>query len=153
METRKIIGTLLLALAAVVCLASNVWFIIKMPAGGDKTELLLLHSLPEVIILAVMAYTFAHPGLQRSKPTIDILHRRIKRKTNRSIDPDGYRYVSFGAMSLFIVIAFTVDLMHTLGQSPFSRIDSATATLVLILLCMGFAIWGEIKVRLANPNM
>jgi len=153
METRKIIGTLLLALAAVVCLASNVWFIIKMPAGGDKTELLLLHSLPEVIILAVMAYNFAHPGLRRSKPTIDILHRRIKRKTNRSIDPDGYRYVSFGAMSLFIVIAFTVDLMDAFGQSPFDRIDSATATLVLILLCMGFAIWGEIKVRLANPNM
>jgi len=153
METRKIIGTLLLALAAVVCLASNVWFIIKMPACGDKTETLLFHSLPEVIILVMMAYNFAHPELRRSKPTIDIVHRRIKRKTNWSIDPDGYRYVSFGAMSLFIVIAFTVDLMHTLGQSPFNRIDAGTAVLVLVLLCMGFAIWGEIKARLANPNM
>ena len=153
METRKTIGTLLLALAAVVCLASNVWFIIKMPSGGDKTEQLLLHSLPEVLILVMMAYNFAHPGLRRSKPTIDIVHRRIKRKTNWSIDPDGYRYVSFGAMSLFIVIAFTVDLMHAINQSPFDRIDAATATLILILLCMCFVIWDEIKVRLSNTNM
>ena len=125
METRKTIGTLLLALAAVVCLASNVWFIIKMPSGGDKTEQLLLHSLPEVLILVMMAYNFAHPGLRRSKPTIDIVHRRIKRKTNWSIDPDGYRYETQGlsAVHPFHHVHRTVDNGNMLSLGLIWQMD------------------------------
>lgn len=152
MERRRIIGYILLALAAVICLVSNVWFIVKMPMGGEKISYLILRTVPMLLVLLATVYTFVRTG-RTMNLKLDIRERRIKKVKHHAIDPDGFRYVSFGAMSLFIVIAFTVDLMHTLGQSPFNRIDAGTAVLVLVLLCMGFAIWGEIKVRLANPNM
>ena len=60
MEQRRTIGYILLALAAVICLASNVWFIIKMPMGGEKVSHLLLWTLPEVIALLTVVYIFVH---------------------------------------------------------------------------------------------
>ncbi|MBR1834134.1 MAG: hypothetical protein IJ785_01295 [Bacteroidales bacterium] len=153
MEQRRIIGYILLAVAAVICLASNVWFIVKMPAGGQKVEYLLLHALPEVIVVAAIAYNFAHPGRMVSKARISLTKPHVKRKAYYNIDPDGYRFVSHGATALLITMAFCLDAMQLLNQSPFNRIDASAAIFVLVLLTMAAIIWGEVKARIANPDL
>ena len=78
MEQRRTIGYILLALAAVVCLVSNVWFIIKMPMGGEKVSHLIFRALPEVIALLAVVYTFVRPG-KTMNLKLDIRERRIKK--------------------------------------------------------------------------
>ena len=89
MEQRRIIGYILLALAAVICLASNVWFIIKMPMGGEKVSHLIFRTLPEVIALLAVVYTFVRPG-KSVNLKLDVRERRLKLDEHHAIDPYGY---------------------------------------------------------------
>ena len=77
MEQRRIIGYILLALAAVICLASNVWFIVKMPMGGEKVSHLIFRTLPEVLALLTVVYIFVHQGKSMNLK-LDIRERRLK---------------------------------------------------------------------------
>ena len=153
MEQRRIIGYILLALAAVICLASNVWFIIKMPMGGQKVEYLLLHALPEVIVVALITFNFIRPQTIAYRKKLDVFRLRVKNEAYYTIDPDGYRYVSHGAAAVLIVIAFSVDVMKLLGQQPLARMGSGTFLIILLPLTMVVILWGEVKARLAHPDL
>jgi len=149
METRKVIGYLLFALAAIVCLVSNVWFIVKMPAGAEKVETLLTHALPEVVVVAGIAFIITHPTTVTNKVHLSLRQPHIKRKSYMNIDPDGYRYVSFGAMTLFITLAFAFDSFKLLGAGFLTRVHTEVAVIVLVFGCRAVTIWAEIKARLA----
>ena len=143
----------MLALATVICLVSNVWFIVKMPAGGQKVEYLLLHALPEVIVVTLVAFNFLRPQTIAYRKKVDVFRLRVKNEAYYNIDPDGYRYVSHGAAILLIVIAFGMDVMRLLGQQPFARTGSGIFLIILVPLTMAVILWGEVKARLANPNL
>ncbi len=99
MEQRRIIGYILLALAAVICLVSNVWFIIKMPMGGEKVSHLVFRTLPVLLALLATVYTFVRPG-KTMNLKLDIRERRIKKDEQHAIDPQGYGYIMMGAMTV-----------------------------------------------------
>ena len=92
MEQRRTIGYILLALAAVSCLASNVWFIVKMPMGGEKVSHLVFRTLPEVIALLTVVYVFVRQG-RSVNLKLDIRERRLKLDESNAIDPYGYSYI------------------------------------------------------------
>lgn len=150
MDRRRIIGIVLLVLAAVVCLVSNVWFIIKMPTGGVKIAHLLLRTLPEVVIIALVAYVFTHPNTAGAKAHLSLRERRIKLMPFDSIDPNGYRFVSYGAVAMLVTIAFTVDILKLLGISPFANTYSVLAIIVFGLATITVVIWTEVKAILAE---
>lgn len=157
METRKVIGYLLFALAAIVCLVSNVWFIVKMPAGAEKVETLLTHALPEVVVVAGIAFIITHPTTVTNKVHLSLRQPHIKRKSYMNIDPDGYRYVSFGAMTLFITLAFAFDSFKLLGAGLLTRVHTEVAVIVLAFGCVAVIIWAEVKacmaaLRRGTPN-
>ena len=157
METRKVIGYFLFALAAIVCLVSNVWFIVKMPAGAEKVETLLTHALPEVVIVASIAFIITHPTTVTNKVHLSLRQPHIKRKSYMNIDPDGYRYVSFGAMTLFITLAFAFDSFKLLGAGLLTRVNTEAAVIVLAFGCIAVTIWAEVKacmaaMRRGTPN-
>ena len=83
---------------------------------------------------------------------ISLRERRIKRKSYRSIDRYGYRYVSFGAAALLITIAFAVDILKLLGQSPLANVPSELVIIVLSLITLVIILWAEIKSRLTETN-
>ena len=118
MEQRRTIGYILLALAAVVCLVSNVWFIIKMPMGGEKVSHLVFRTLPEVLALLTVVYIFVHQGKSMNLK-LDIRERRLKLDESHAIDPYGYSYIMLGAMSVCIILIFAVDIMDKLGVPLF----------------------------------
>lgn len=149
METRKVIGYVLFALAVMVCLVSNVWFIVKMPAGGVKVETLLTHALPEVVLVAAIAFIITHPTMVTQKFYLNLRQPHIKRKPYMNIDSDGYRYVSFGAMTLFITLAFAFDSFRLLGAGFLTRISTEAAVMVLVIGCFVVILWAEVKARLA----
>ena len=109
MEQRRIIGYILLALAAVICLASNVWFIVKMPMGGEKVSHLIFRTLPEVIALLTVVYIFVRQG-KSVNLKLDTRERRLKLDESNAIDSYGYSYIMMGAMSVFVTLMFAVDI-------------------------------------------
>ena len=118
MEQRRTIGYILLALAAVVCLVSNVWFIIKMPMGGEKVSHLVFRTLTEVLALLTVVYIFVRQGKSMNLK-LDIRERRLKLNEQHAIDPYGYSYIMMGAMSVCVTLIFAVDIMDKLGVPLF----------------------------------
>ncbi len=151
MEQRRTIGYILLALAAVICLVSNVWFIIKMPMGGEKVSHLLLRTLPEVIALLTVVYTFVRPG-KIVNLKLDIHERRLKLDKHQAIDPYGYSYIMMGAMSVFVTLIFAVDIMDKLGVPLFDRIPAGWCIVVLSVLTVAVVIWMSVKIAMANRS-
>ena len=151
MEQRRIIGYILLALAAVICLVSNVWFIIKMPMGGEKVSHLIFRTLPEVIALLAVVYTFVRPG-KIVNLKLDIHERRLKLDKHQAIDPYGYSYIMMGAMSVFVTLIFAVDIMDKLGVPLFDRIPAGWCIVVLSVLTVAVVIWMSVKIAMANRS-
>ena len=151
MEQRRTIGYILLALAAVICLASNVWFIIKMPMGGEKVSHLLLRTLPEVIALLTVVYIFVHRG-RSVNLKLDIRERRLKLDESNAIDPYGYSYIMMGAMSVFVTLIFAVDIMDKLGVPLFDRIPAGWCIVVLSVLTVAVVIWMSVKIAMAKRS-
>ena len=151
MEQRRIIGYILLALAAVVCLASNVWFIIKMPMGGEKVSHLILKTLPVLLALLATVYNFVRPG-RTMNLKLDIRERRIKKVERDAIDPHGYGYIMMGAMSLFLTLAIAVDIMDKLGVPLFDKIPAGWCIVVLSVLTVAVVMWMSVKIAMANRS-
>ncbi len=151
MEQRRIIGYILLALAAVVCLASNVWFIIKMPMGGEKVSHLILKTLPVLLALLATVYNFVRPG-RTMNLKLDIRERRIKKVERDAIDPHGYGYIMMGAMSLFLTLAIAVDIMDKLGVPLFDKIPAGWCIVVLSVLTVAVVMWMSVKIALAKRS-
>ena len=151
MEQRRIIGYILLALAAVVCLASNVWFIIKMPMGGEKVSHLILKTLPVLLALLATVYNFVRPG-RTMNLKLDIRERRIKKDEHDAIDPHGYGYIMMGAMSLFLTLALAVDIMDKLGVPLFDRIPAGWCIVVLSVLTVAVVMWMSVKIAIAKRS-
>ena len=151
MEQRRIIGYILLALAAVVCLASNVWFIIKMPMGGEKVSHLILKTLPVLLALLATVYNFVRPG-RTMNLKLDIRERRIKKVERDAIDPHGYGYIMMGAMSLFLTLAIAVDIMDKLGVPLFDRIPAGWCIVVLSVLTVAVVMWMSVKIAMAKRS-
>lgn len=149
MEQRRIIGYILLALAAVICLASNVWFIIKMPMGGEKVSHLIFRTLPEVIALLTVVYIFVHQGKSMNLK-LDIRERRLKLDESHAIDPYGYSYIMLGAMSVCIILIFAVDIMDKLGVPLFDRISAGWCIVVLSVLTVALVLWLSVKIEMAK---
>ena len=149
MERRRIIGYILLALAAVICLASNVWFIIKMPMGGEKVSHLIFRTLPEVIALLAVVYTFVRSG-KTVNLKLDIRERRLKLDESHAIDPYGYSYIMLGAMSVCIILIFAVDIMDKLGVPLFDRISAGWCIVVLSVLTVALVLWLSVKIEMAK---
>ena len=151
MEQRRIIGYILLALAAVICLASNVWFIVKMPMGGEKVSHLIFRTLPEVIALLAVVYTFVRSG-KTVNLKLDIRERRLKLDESHAIDPYGYSYIMMGVMSVFVTLIFAVDIMDKLGVPLFDRIPAGWCIVVLSVLTVAVVIWMSVKIAMANRS-
>ena len=151
MEQRRIIGYILLALAAVVCLASNVWFIIKMPMGGEKVSHLILKTLPVLLALLATVYNFVRPG-RTMNLKLDIRERRIKKVERDAIDPHGYGYIMMGAMSLFLTLAIAVDIMDKLGVPLFDKIPAGWCIVVLSVLTVAVVMWMSVKIAMAKRS-
>ena len=151
MEQRRTIGYILLALAAVVCLASNVWFIIKMPMGGEKVSHLILKTLPVLLALLATVYNFVRPG-RTMNLKLDIRERRIKKVERDAIDPHGYGYIMMGAMSLFLTLAIAVDIMDKLGVPLFDRIPAGWCIVVLSVLTVAVVMWMSVKIAMAKRS-
>ena len=151
MEQRRTIGYILLALAAVICLVSNVWFIIKMPMGGEKVSHLVLRTLPEVIALLTVVYIFVRSG-KSVDLKLDIRERRLKLDESNAIDPYGYNYIMMGAMSVFVTLIFAVDIMDKLGVPLFDRIPAGWCIVVLSVLTVAVVIWMSVKIAMANRS-
>ena len=149
MEQRRIIGYILLALAAVICLASNVWFIVKMPMGGEKVSHLVFRTLPEVIALLTVVYIFVHQG-KSVDLKLDIRERRLKLDESHAIDPYGYSYIMLGAMSVCIILIFAVDIMDKLGVPLFDRISAGWCIVVLSVLTVALVLWLSVKIEMAK---
>ena len=149
MEQRRIIGYILLALAAVICLASNVWFIIKMPMGGEKVSHLIFRTLPEVIALLTVVYIFVHQGKSMNLK-LDIRERQLKLDEQHAIDPYGYSYIMLGAMSVCIILIFAVDIMDKLGVPLFDRISAGWCIVVLSVLTVALVLWLSVKIEMAK---
>ena len=152
MERRRIIGTVLLALAGVICLVSNVWFIIKMPMGGEKMENLLLRTLPELIALLAVVYTFVRPG-RTVKLKLDFREHRLKMDERYTIDPYGYGYIMMGAISVFVTLGFAIDIMDTLGVPLFDRIPAGWCIVVLSVMTVAVVIWTLVKIVMAQRRV
>ena len=151
MERRKVIGTVLLVLAGVICLVSNVWFIIKMPMGGEKVSNLLLRTLPEVIALLTVVYIFVHRG-KSVNLKLDIHERRLKLDEQHAIDPYGYSYIMMGAMSVGVTLIFAVDIMDKLGVPLFDRIPAGWCIVVLSVMTVAVIMWTLAKVAMAKKR-
>ena len=149
MERRRIIGYILLALAAVICLASNVWFIVKMPMGGEKVSHLVFRTLPEVIALLAVVYTFVRSG-KTVNLKLDIRERRLKLDESHAIDPYGYSYIMLGAMSVCIILIFAVDIMDKLGVPLFDKIPAGWCIVVLSVLTVALVLWLSVKIEMAK---
>lgn len=149
MEQRRTIGYILLALAAVICLASNVWFIVKMPMGGEKVSHLIFRTLPEVIALLAVVYTFVRSG-KTVNLKLDIRERRLKLDESHAIDPYGYSYIMLGAMSVCIILIFAVDIMDKLGVPLFDRISAGWCIVVLSVLTVALVLWLSVKIEMAK---
>ena len=149
MEQRRIIGYILLALAAVICLASNVWFIVKMPMGGEKVSHLIFRTLPEVLALLTVVYIFVHQGKSMNLK-LDIRERRLKLDESHAIDPYGYSYIMLGAMSVCIILIFAVDIMDKLGVPLFDRISAGWCIVVLSVLTVALVLWLSVKIEMAK---
>lgn len=149
MEQRRIIGYILLALAAVICLASNVWFIVKMPMGGEKVSHLIFRTLPEVIALLAVVYTFVRSG-KTVNLKLDVRERRLKLDEHHAIDPYGYSYIMLGAMSVCIILIFAVDIMDKLGVPLFDRISAGWCIVVLSVLTVALVLWLSVKIEMAK---
>ena len=151
MEQRRTIGYILLALAAVICLVSNVWFIVKMPMGGEKVSHLLLRTLPEVIALLTVVYIFVHQG-KSVDLKLDIRERRLKLDESNAIDPYGYSYIMLGVMSVCVTLIFAVDIMDKLGVPLFDRIPAGWCIVVLSVLTVAVVMWMSVKIAMANRS-
>ena len=151
MERRRTIGYILLALAAVICLVSNVWFIIKMPMGGEKVSHLLLRTLPEVLALLTVVYIFVHQGKSMNLK-LDIRERRLKLDESHAIDPYGYSYILLGAMSVCVTLIFAVDIMDKLGVPLFDRIPAGWCIVVLSVLTVAVVMWMSVKIAMAKRH-
>ena len=149
MEQRRTIGYILLALAAVICLASNVWYIVKMPMGGEKVSHLLLRTLPEVIALLTVVYIFVRQG-KSVNLKLDIRKRRLKLDEQQAIDPYGYSYIVMGAMSVFVTLMFAVDIMGKLGVPLFDKISAGWCIVVLSVLTVALVLWLSVKIEMAK---
>ena len=149
MEQRRIIGYILLALAAVICLASNVWFIVKMPMGGEKVSHLIFRTLPEVIALLTVVYIFVRQG-KSVNLKLDIRERRLKLDESNAIDSYGYSYIMMGAMSVFVTLMFAVDIMDKLGVPLFDRISAGWCIVVLSVLTVALVLWLSVKIEMAK---
>ncbi len=149
MEQRRTIGYILLALAAVVCLASNVWFIVKMPMGGEKVSHLIFRTLPEVIALLAVVYTFVRSG-KTVNLKLDIHERRLKLDESHAIDPYGYSYIMMGVMSVFVTLMFAVDIMDKLDVPLFDRISAGWCIVVLSVLTVALVLWLSVKIEMAK---
>ena len=152
MERRKVIGTVLLVLAGVICLVSNVWFIIKMPMGGEKVAHLILKTLPELLALLTVVYTFVRPG-RTIDLKLDIRERRLKLDERHAIDPYGYSYITMGAISVFVTLAFAIDIMDALGVPLFDRIPAGWCIVVLSVITVAVVIWTLVKVVMAEKRV
>ena len=141
----------MLALAAVVCLVSNVWFIVKMPMGGEKVSHLIFRTLPEVIALLTVVYIFVHQGKSMNLK-LDIRERRLKLDEQHAIDPYGYSYIMMGAMSVCIILIFAVDIMDKLGVPLFDRIPAGWCIVVLSVLSVALVIWMSVKIAMAKRS-
>ena len=151
MEQRRTIGYILLALAAVVCLVSNVWFIIKMPMGGEKVSHLIFRTLPEVIALLTVVYIFVHQGKSMNLK-LDIRERRLKLDESHAIDPYGYGYIMMGAISVTVTIAFAIDIMGTLSVPPFDKVPAGWCIVVISTITVAVVIWMSIKIVKAQTR-
>ena len=151
MEQRRIIGIVLLALAGMIFMVSNVWFIIRMPMGGEKISHLLLRTLPEVFALLTVVYIFVRRG-RSVNLKLDIRKRRLKLDEQHAIDPYGYSYIMMGAMSLFVTLIFAVDIMDKLGVPLFDRIPAGWCIVVLSVITVAVVIWTLVKVVKAKKK-
>lgn len=149
MEQRRTIGYILLALAAVVCLVSNVWFIIKMPMGGEKVSHLVFRTLTEVLALLTVVYIFVRQG-KSVNLKLDIRERRLKLDESNAIDPYGYSYIMLGAMSVCVTLIFAVDIMDKLGVPLFDRIPAGWCIVVLSVLTVALVLWLSVKIEMAK---
>ena len=139
----------MLALAAVICLASNVWFIVKMPMGGEKVSHLVFRTLPEVIALLTVVYVFVRQG-KSVNLKLDIRERRLRLDESNAIDPYGYSYIMLGAMSVCIILIFAVDIMDKLGVPLFDRISAGWCIVVLSVLTVALVLWLSVKIEMAK---
>jgi hypothetical protein len=151
MERRRIIGTVLLALAGVIFLVSNVWFIIKMPMGGEKIADLLTRTLPELLALLAVGYTFVRPG-KTLKLKLDIRERRLKMDEHYAIDPYGYGYIMMGGISVAVTIAFAIDIMGALSVPPFDKVPAGWCIVVISAITVAVVIWMSIKIVKAQTR-
>lgn len=149
MEQRRTIGYILLALAAFVCLVSNVWFIVKMPMGGEKVSHLVFRTLTEVLALLTVVYIFVHQGKSMNLK-LDIRERRLKLNEQHAIDPYGYSYIMLGAMSVCVTLIFAVDIMDKLGVPLFDRISAGWCIVVLSVLTVAVVLWLSVKIAMAK---
>ena len=115
MEQRRTIGYILLALAAVVCLVSNVWFIIKMPMGGEKVSHLIFRTLPEVIALLAVVYIFVRQGKSvnlkldiRERRAVDIMDKLGVPLFDRI--PAGWCIVVLSVLTVALVLWLSVKI-------------------------------------------
>lgn len=135
----------MLALAGVIFLVSNVWFLIKMPMGGEKITDLLTWTLPELFALLAVVYFFVRSG-KTLKLKLDIRERRLKLDESNAIDPYGYGYIMMGAISVSVTLAFAIDIMGALGVPPFDKVSAGWCIVVISAITIAVVIWMSIKI-------
>lgn len=150
MEQRRIIGIVMLILSGLLFLVSAVTVIIKMPMGGEKVAHLLTFLLPQLIILAVLAYSILRP--RRFDPSTFDPHAKIKitprqfvKKDHNGTDPDGYYFIATGLLCLFISIAFSTSSLMAIGINPYANTFTSVVTIALFVLTFGASLWAVYK--------
>lgn len=149
MEQRRIIGIVLLILSGLLFLVSAITVIIKMPMGGEKVALLLTTLLPQLIVLAVLAYSILRP--RRFDPSdFDPNDKwknawRPNKKNHNAIDPDGYSFIATGCLCLFISIAFSASSLIAIGINPYANTVTNIVTIALFVLTFLAAMWAAYK--------
>ena len=139
METRRIIGIVLLALAGVACLVSVVWNLIRMPEGADARIRIVVFMLAEVALLVPAVWAFTHPD---SKPP---LKGKDQATTQPLIDPAGYRYITLGLAALTLILLINIEVFSKAGWEPFGSWGSTIAILAYCIVATVVMFWSMYK--------
>ena len=139
MERRRIIGIVLLVLAAVACLVSVVWNLISMPEGADARTRVVVFMLVEVALMLPAVWAFTHPD---SKPP---LKGSDQASMQSVIDPAGYRYITLGLAALTIVFIINIYALQKAGLDPFGSWFSTIAILAYCIIATALMFWSMYK--------
>ena len=139
MERRRIIGIVLLVLAAVACLVSVVWNLIRMPEGADARIRAVVFMLVEVALMLPAVWAFTHPN---SKPP---LKGSDQASMQSVIDPAGYRYITLGLVALTIVFIINIYALQKEGFDPFGSWFSTIAILAYCIIATALMFWSMYK--------